>query len=79
MELAMWIGVGLAAGLAGIALIPILVVGTWFVIMTSILGLADGVIWLLDQGWKKNKQRTRTGLVPSFGGPVLSPIKISSR
>ena len=79
MELAMWIVVGIAAGLAGIALIPILVVGTWFVIMTSILGLADGVIWLLDQRWKKSKPRTRTEVVPSFGGPVLIPIRISSR
>ena len=55
MELVMWIVVGIVAGLAGIALVPVLVVGTWFVIMTAILGLADGIFWLLDQGWKKNR------------------------
>ena len=35
-----------------------LVVGTWFVVLTVILGLADGTIWLLDQGWKKNRKAT---------------------
>jgi hypothetical protein len=55
VELAMWIVVGIVAGLVCIALVPVLVVGTWFVIMTSILGFADGILWLLDQGWKKNR------------------------
>ena len=53
MELVMWIGVGILASLGFILLMPVLVVGTWFVAMTVILGLADGAIWLLDQGWKK--------------------------
>jgi hypothetical protein len=56
MELMMWIVVGIFASLGFIVLVPVLVVGTWFVVMTVILGLADGTIWLLDQGWKKNRK-----------------------
>lgn len=58
MELMMWIVVGIVAGLGFIVLVPVLVVGTWFVVMTVILGLVDGTIWLLDQGWKKNREAT---------------------
>jgi hypothetical protein len=58
VELVMWIVVGIVAG---IVLVPVLVVGTWFVVMTVILGLADGIIWLLDQGWKKNRDGSRNG------------------
>jgi hypothetical protein len=54
VELMMWIVVGIVAGLGLMVLAPVLIVGTWFVIMTVILGLADGIIWLLDQGWKKH-------------------------
>lgn len=61
MELVMWIVVGIVAGLGCIVLVPVLVVGTWFVVMTVILGLADGTIWLLDQGWKKNRGGRRNG------------------
>jgi len=50
--------VGIVAGLGCIVLAPVLVVGTWFVVMTVILGLADGTIWLLDQGWKKKWEAT---------------------
>lgn len=57
MELVMWILVGLLASLGFIVLVPVLVLGTWFVVMTVILGLADGTTWLLDQGWKKNGKR----------------------
>jgi len=59
MELVMWIVVGIVAGLGGIVLVPVLVVGTWFVVITMILGLADGATWLLDQGWKKNRGGVR--------------------
>jgi hypothetical protein len=58
VELMMWIVVGIVAGLGFIVLVPVLVVGTWFVVLTVILGLADGTIWLLDQGWKKNREAT---------------------
>ena len=58
MELMMWIVVWIVAGLGFIVLVPVLVVGTWFVVFTVILGLADGTIWLLDQGWKKNRKAT---------------------
>jgi len=61
MELVMWIVVGIVAGLGGIVLVPVLVVGTWFVVITVILGLADGATWLLDQGWKKNRGGRRNG------------------
>lgn len=56
MELMMWIVVWIVAGLGFIVLVPVLVVGTWFVVFTVILGFADGTIWLLDQGWKKRKE-----------------------
>lgn len=52
MELAMWIVAGIVAALGFIAFVPVLVVGGWFVVITVILGLADGTIWLLDQGWR---------------------------
>jgi hypothetical protein len=58
VELVMWIVVGIVAGLGFIVLVPVLVVETWFVVLTVILGLADGTIWLLDQGWKKNREAT---------------------
>ena len=58
MELVMWIVVGIVAGLGCIVLAPVLVVGTWFVVLTVILGLADGTIWLLDQGWKRKWEAT---------------------
>jgi len=58
VELVMWIVVGIVAGLGFIVLVPVLVVGTWFVVLTVILGLADGTIWLLDQGWKKKRKAT---------------------
>lgn len=61
MELVMWIGVGIIAALGGIVLVPVLVVGSWFVVITVILGLADGTTWLLDQGWKKNRGGRRNG------------------
>lgn len=48
----MWIMVGILAGLASIVLIPVLVIGTWYVVMTVTLGLVDGIVWLLDQRWK---------------------------
>ena len=64
MELVMWIIVGIVAGLACIVLVPVLVVGTWFVVMTVILGLADGTIWLLDQGWKRNRGGRSNGKLP---------------
>jgi hypothetical protein len=51
----MWMAVGIAVVLGFIVLVPVLVVGTWFVVMTVILGLADGILWLLDQRWKKNR------------------------
>jgi len=64
VELVMWIVVGIVAGLGCIVLVPVLVVGTWFVVMTVILGLADGTLWLLDQGWKKNRGGRRNGKLP---------------
>ena len=53
MQLVMWVIVGILTGAAAIVLIPILVVGTWYVVMTVILGLVDGIVWLLDQQWKR--------------------------
>ena len=38
-------------------LVPVLVVGTWYVVITVIMGLADGAIWLLDEGWRTIRGR----------------------
>ena len=50
MEFIMWIVVWMIGGVLALASIPVLVVGTWFVIMTLILGIADAGIWILDLG-----------------------------
>ncbi|MGH7227674.1 MAG: hypothetical protein ACREIH_00555 [Nitrospiraceae bacterium] len=52
MDLLMSIVVGIFAGLGGIALVPVLVIGSWFVVITVILWLADGTTWLLDHRWR---------------------------
>jgi hypothetical protein len=71
----MWIVVGIVAVFGCIVLVPVLVVGTWFVVVTVILGLADGTIWLLDQGWKKNRGGRRTGVEEEMGNyPCLPSI-----
>jgi hypothetical protein len=57
MELVMWIVIGIVAVLGFIALVPVLVVGGWYVVITVIMGLADGAIWLLDEGWRTVRGR----------------------
>jgi hypothetical protein len=57
MELMMWIVIGIVAVLGFIALVPVLVVGGWYVVITVIMGLADGAIWLLDEGWRTVRGR----------------------
>ncbi len=57
MELVMWIVIGIVAVLGFIVLVPVLVVGTWYVVITVIMGLADGAIWLLDEGWRTIRGR----------------------
>jgi hypothetical protein len=65
MELVMWIMVGILAGAASIVLIPVLVLGTWYVVMTVTLGLVDGIVWLLDQRWKpRMRSPFATGMPP---------------
>lgn len=66
----MWIVVGIVAGLGAIVLIPVLVIGGWFVVINVILGLADGTIWVLDQAWKTihgRKRRSGVQGAPSQG------------
>lgn len=70
MELVMWIVIGIVAVLGFIVLVPVLVVGTWYVVITVIMGLADGAIWLLDEGWKtirNRKSRASVQLAPPLG------------
>ena len=57
MELVMWIVIGIVAVLGFIVLVPVLVVGTWYVVIAVIMGLADGAIWLLDEGWRTIRGR----------------------
>lgn len=60
MESMLWIVGGIIAFPVAILLAAILVVGTWFVVMTVILGIADGGLWVLDQGWKRPTQKNRS-------------------
>lgn len=60
MESMLWIVGGIIAGLVAILLVPVLVVGTWFVIMTVIMGITDGILWVLDQGWKRPVRKSRS-------------------
>ena len=63
----MWIVLGILGVFGAIVLIPVLVVGTWFVVMTGLLALVDGIVWLLDQRWKHEKR----SLVVGRPGPVV--------
>jgi len=65
VELVMWIMVGILAGLASIVLIPVLVIGTWYVVMTVTMGLVDGIVWLLDQRWKHPTRTLASKRMPS--------------
>ena len=70
MELVMWIVIGIVAVLGCIVLVPVLVVGTWYVVITVIMGLADGAIWLLDEGWRTlrgRKSRAEVQTKPPLG------------
>ena len=58
MELIMWIVGGIVGGLGVIILAPVLIVLSWSVVITVILRLADGMIWLLDARWKKPWEAT---------------------
>ena len=57
MEILMWIVVWTVIGVLAVASIPVLVVGTWYVVMTLILGVADVGIWILDQGLRITRGR----------------------
>lgn len=52
MELVILVFVGIVMGFVCLALIPVLVVGTWWVIMPGIFWLSDGIIWFLDRKWR---------------------------
>ena len=70
MELVMWIVIGIVAVLGFIVLVPVLVVGGWYVVITVIMGLADGAIWLLDEGWRTlrgRKSRAEVQTKPPLG------------
>jgi hypothetical protein len=71
VELLLWIVVGIIVGLGVLVLAPLLIVGSWFIIITVILGLADGAIWLLDEGWRK----IRPELKPAS---ALTPLDATS-
>jgi len=64
------------------------VVGTWYVVITVIMGLADGAIWLLDEGWRtirgrKSRAEAQTklpfGLGDANGEKQPIPVVIATR
>jgi hypothetical protein len=86
VEILLLIVVGIVALLGVIVLIPVLVIGGWYVVITVLLGLADGAIWLLEQGWRKIRKVQRApsvGYGNATGGmqpiPVLTaPLAVTS-
>ena len=87
MELLLWIVVGIIVALGVLVLAPLLIVGSWFIIISVILGVADGAIWLLDEGWRKIRPAVKPAaslaLLDTPGGtqrvPVLAaPLAITS-
>jgi len=87
VELLLLIVVGIVALLGVIVLIPVLVVGGWYVIITVFLGLADGAIWLIEQGWRKTRRKVKQAPSVGYGGatcgmqpvPVLTaPLAVTS-
>jgi fatty acid desaturase len=87
VELVLMIVVGIIVALGVLVLAPLLIVGSWFVIITVILGLVDGASWLLDQGWRKIRPEVKPaaslGLLDATSGkqrvPVLTaPLAITS-
>lgn len=71
MESMLWIVGGIIATPVAILLVPVLVVGTWLVVMTMIMGIADGGLWVLDRGWKSPAGRGRSGATR------VRPVKVS--
>jgi hypothetical protein len=57
MEILMWIVVWTFIAILAVASIPVLVVGTWYVVMTVVLGVADVGIWILDGGSRRTRGR----------------------
>ena len=71
MESMLWIVGGIIAVPMAILLVPVLVVGTWFVVMTVIMGIADGGLWVLDRGWKRQARKNRSAATRVW------PVKVS--
>ncbi len=64
MEQLMWIGIWIVAVIGLLMLIPLLVIGGWFIFVTLIMGLGDRIIVLLDQWWKRIDRSIRTRAKP---------------
>jgi uncharacterized membrane protein len=60
VESMLWIVGGIIAVLVAILLVPVLVIGTWFVVMAVIMGIADGGLWVLDREWKRPTRKGRS-------------------
>jgi hypothetical protein len=56
MELVMWVGLGAMAVLGVLALIPVIVIGGWyvvvFVIFRAVDAAVDAAIGFLERGWR---------------------------
>ncbi len=75
MEQLIWIGIWVIAGISLLALIPVLVIGGWFIVITLIMGLCDKTIGLLDQGWKTLNRRIRTREKPALNAGQRNAIQ----
>jgi hypothetical protein len=60
MEQLMWIGIGIVGGVGLVILIPVLVVGGWFIVVTLIMGFVDKTVGIVDQGWQTIRRRIQT-------------------
>jgi hypothetical protein len=73
-----WIGIGLITVVGFIIMVPLLVVGSWFVIINAILGLVNGTTWVLDQMWGTVRGgKRRPGSNHTSGSPIQSAGSIA--
>lgn len=52
MDTILWISGSIVAALVFVVLLPVIVVGTWWLVLNAVLQGVDGVCWLLDGAGK---------------------------
>jgi hypothetical protein len=63
---------------ASIVLVPTIVLGTWWVVMTTIIGMVDGAVWLLDTGWRTSDVNSVREATPMLPRDVAATIGVTT-